>query len=155
MLNYLSYLEDAFLCDIVNRYEIRSRRRMEVNNKLYLGDIGLRNGMLGYRDDDISGILENLVYLELRRRGFRVSIGSLDEREIDFVVETESGRRYIQVAYLLGSRSTIERELVPLSSVTDAYPRILLSMDQMQPRGLNGIRHKSIVGFLLGEDLIT
>lgn len=128
---------------------------MEVNNKLYLGDIGLRNGMLGYRDDDISGILENLVYLELRRRGFRVSIGSLDEREIDFVVETESGRRYIQVAYLLGSRSTIERELVPLSSVTDAYPRILLSMDQMQPRGLNGIRHKSIVGFLLGEDLIT
>ena len=73
---------------------------MEVNNKLYLGDIGLRNGMLGYRDDDISGILENLVYLELRRRGFRVSIGSLDEREIDFVVETESGRRYIQVACL-------------------------------------------------------
>ncbi len=128
---------------------------MEVNNKLYLGDIGLRNGMLGYRDDDISGILENLVYLELRRRGFRVSIGSLDEREIDFVVETESGRRYIQVAYLLGSRSTIERELVPLSSVTDAYPRILLSMVQMQPRDLNGIRHKSIVGFLLGEDLIT
>jgi len=155
VLNYLSYLEDAFLCDIVNRYEIRGRRRMEVNNKLYLGDIGLRNGMLGYREDDISGILENLVYLELRRRGFRVSIGSLGEREIDFVVETESGRRYIQVAYLLGSRSTIERELVPLSSVTDAYPRILLSMDQMQPRDLNGIRHKSIVGFLLGEDLIT
>jgi len=153
VLNYLSHLQEAFLCDIVNRYDIKGRRRMEVNNKLYLGDIGLRNGLLGYREHDISGMLENLVYLELKRRGFSVSVGSLGEREIDFVAETESGRFYIQVAYLLETRATLERECTPLSAVHDAYPRILLSMDRMQPRDLNGIRHQRIIDFLLGEDL--
>ena len=153
VLNYLSHLQEAFLCDIVNRYDIKGRRRMEVNNKLYLGDIGLRNGLLGYREHDISGMLENLVYLELRRRDFSVSVGSLGKREIDFVAETESGRFYIQVAYLLETRATLERECTPLSAVDDAYPRILLSMDRMQPRDLNGIRHQRIIDFLLGEDL--
>lgn len=78
VLNYLSYLHEAFLCEIVNRFDVKGRRRMEVNNKLYLGDIGLRNGLLGYREQDISGILENLVYLELRRRGFSVSAAPLE-----------------------------------------------------------------------------
>jgi predicted AAA+ superfamily ATPase len=155
VLNYLSHLQEAFLCDIVNRYDIKGRRRMEVNNKLYLGDIGLRNGLLGYREHDISGVLENLVYLELRRRGFTVSVGSLGEREIDFVAETESGRLYIQVAYLLETRTTLERECTPLSAVDDAYPRILLSMDRIQPRDLHGIRHRTIIDFLLGEDLLA
>jgi predicted AAA+ superfamily ATPase len=153
VLNYLSYLQDAFLCEIVNRFDIKGRRRMEVNNKLYLGDIGLRNGLLGFRERDISGILENLVYLELRRRGFTVSVGSLGEREIDFVAEKESGRFYIQVAYQLGARATISREIKPLSDLHDAYPRILMSMDQIQPRDLNGIQHRGILDFLLGAEL--
>jgi predicted AAA+ superfamily ATPase len=153
VLNYLSYLHEAFLCEIVNRFDIKGRRRMEVNNKLYLGDIGLRNGLLGFRERDISGILENLVYLELRRRGFTVSVGSLGEREIDFVAENESGRFYIQVAYQLGTRDTITREIKPLSDLRDAYPRILMSMDQNQPRDLNGIRHRGIIEFLLGAEI--
>jgi predicted AAA+ superfamily ATPase len=153
VLNYLSYLHEAFLCEIVNRFDIKGRRRMEVNNKLYLGEIGLRNGLLGYREQDISGILENLVYLELRRRGFSVSVGSLGEREIDFVAEKESGRFYIQVAYLLGTRATMAREIKPLSDLHDAYPRILMSMDQIQPRDLNGIQHCQILDFLLGAEL--
>jgi predicted AAA+ superfamily ATPase len=153
VLNYLSYLQEAFLCEIVNRFDIKGRRRMEVNNKLYLGDIGLRNGVLGYREQDIAGILENLVYLELRRRGFSVSVGSLGEREIDFVAEKESSRLYIQVAYQLETRATIQREIKPLSDLQDAYPRILLSLDQLQPRDLNGIQHRGIVDFLMGAEL--
>jgi predicted AAA+ superfamily ATPase len=150
-----SYAQEAFLCEIVNRFDIKGRRRMEVNNKLYLGDIGLRNGLLGFHERDIGGILENLVYLELRRRGFTVSVGLLREREIDFVAEAETGRYYIQVAYQLGTRSTLEREIKPFSALDDAYPRILLSMDPLQPRDLNGIRHQSILDFLLGADLLN
>jgi len=152
VLNYLSYLQEAFLCEIVNRYDIKGRRRMEINNKLYPGDIGLRNGLLGYRERDISGILENLVYLELRRRGYRVWLGLVGGQEIDFVAESERGRRYVQVACLLESRRTLEREIAPLGAVDDAYPQILLSMDEMQPRDLAGIRHRRIIDFLLGED---
>jgi predicted AAA+ superfamily ATPase len=154
VLNYLSYLQEAFLCDIVNRYDIKGRRRMEVNNKIYLGDIGLRNGLLGYHEQDIGGILENLVYLELRRRGYKVSVGAHGDREIDFVAENESQRCYIQVAYLLATRETLEREIKPLAAPNDAYPRLLLSMDEMQPRDLNGIRHRGIVEFLLGTEVI-
>lgn len=153
VLNYISYLQDAYLCDIVNRYDIRGHRHLEVNNKLYLGDIGLRNGLLGFRERDVAGILENLVYLELRRRGFTVSIGTVEDREIDFVAETGSGRLYIQVAYLLGTRQTLKREIAALSALRDAYPRILLSMDKMQPKDFNGIRHAGIVDFLLGAHL--
>jgi predicted AAA+ superfamily ATPase len=153
VLNYLSYMQEAFLCTIVNRFDIKGRRRMEVNNKLYLGDIGLRNGLLGFRERDISGTLENLVYIELRRRGFSVSIGSLGDREIDFVAEEKSGRYYLQVAYQLGSRATLEREIKPFSALDNAYPRILLSWDPLQPQDLNGIRHRSILDFLLGAEL--
>jgi predicted AAA+ superfamily ATPase len=153
VLNYLSHLQEAFLCEIVNRYNIKGRRHMEVNNKLYLGDIGLRNGLLGYREQDISGILENLVYLELRRRGFSVSIGALGEEEIDFVAEAQNGRCYIQVAYQLGSGATLQREIKALSALDDGYPRLLISMDPIQPRDLNGIRHRSLIDFLLGSDL--
>ncbi len=92
----------------------------------------------GYREADIGGVLENLVYLELRRRGYRVAVGSGESREIDFVAEDQSGRLYFQVAYLLESRKTLERELKPFSMIDDAYPRYLLTLDPHQPRDLQG-----------------
>ncbi len=141
VINYLSHLQEAFLCDIVNRYDIKGRRRMEVNNKLYLGDIGLRNGLLGYREHDISGMLENLVYLELRRRGFSVSVGSLGNREIDFVAETESGRFYIQVAYLLPDENVIKREFGNLLSIKDNYEKLVVTLDDMKLGTIDGIKH--------------
>ena len=113
----------------------------------------MRNGVLGYREADIGGLLENLVYLELRRRGYRVVVGSADAQEIDFVAEDRSGKVYIQVAYLLEPRETIDRKLKPFSFLDDAYPRYLLTLDPYQPRDLEGVRHRSIQRFLLGEDL--
>ena len=153
VLNYLAYLDEAFLLNTVRRYDLKGKRHLETNAKYYVGDIGLRNGVLGYREADIGGLLENLVHLELRRRGYRVSVGSADSREIDFVAEDRSGKLYIQVAYLLETRETIDRELKPFSLLDDAYPRYLLTLDPYQPRDLEGVRHRSIQRFLLGDDL--
>jgi predicted AAA+ superfamily ATPase len=153
VLNYLAYLDEAFLLNTVRRYALKGKRHLETNAKYYLGDIGLRNGVLGYREADIAGLLENLVYLELRRRGYRVAVGSADSREIDFVAEDRSGKMYIQVAYLLESRETIGRELKPFSLLDDAYPRYLLTLDPYQPRDLEGVRHRSLQRFLRGDSL--
>jgi len=131
----------------------RRRRLLQVNRKHYLGDIGLRNGMVGYRESDIGGVLENLVFLELRRRGYTVTVGVAGPREIDFVAERRSGRRYVQVAYLLESPATIERELAAFAAVRDAYPRVLLSLDPHQPADLAGVRHQSLADFLRGAPL--
>ncbi len=153
VLNYLAHLEEAFLFNRVDRYDIKGKRRFEVNSKYYLGDVGLRNGMLGYRESDVSGVLENLVYLELRRRGFSLSVGIVGNREIDFVAERESLLWYIQVSYRLDSRETIDRELSGFTSINDGYPRVLLTMDALQPRDFNGVHHRSVIDFLLGADL--
>ena len=153
VLSYLTYLGEAFLLNAVQRYDLKGKRHLETNAKYYLGDIGLRNGVLGYREADIAGILENLVYLELCRRGYRVASGSAESSEIDFVAEDRTGRMYLQVAYLLESRKTLERELKPFSLLGDAYPRYLLTLDPHQPRDLQGVRHRSIERFLLGEKL--
>lgn len=153
VLNYLRYMQDAFLLYEVPRFDCKGKRLLEINHKYYLGDIGIRNGFIGYRDNDIADLLENLVFLELSRRGYSVTIGTLGGREIDFVAEKEGTLRYIQVAYLLESNATIERELAPFRELEDAYPRILMTMDTLQPRDLNGVRHLSILDFLLGTKL--
>ena len=101
---------------------MQGRKLLRVNQKHYLGDVGLRNGIVGYRESDIGGILENLVFLELCRRGYTVTVGVAGSREIDFVAERRSGRRYVQVAYLLESPATIARELAAFDAARDAYP---------------------------------
>ena len=153
VLNYLAHLSDAFLLTPVPRFDLQGRRLLQVNQKHYLGDVGLRNGIIGYREGDIGGILENLVFLELRRRGYTVTVGVAGSREIDFVAERRSGRRYVQVAYLLESPATIERELAAFAAVRDAYPRVLLSLDPHQPADLEGVRHQSLTDFLRGAPL--
>ena len=153
VLSYLAHLEEAFLVSAVPRFDLKGKRRLEVNQKYYLGDVGLRNGTIGYRDTDIGGLLENLVYLELRRRGYDVTVGSAGGREIDFVAQDRRGIVYVQVAYLLESQATIERELTAFSSLDDAYPRVLLSLDRHQPSDLAGVRHGSLTEFLYGGEL--
>ena len=153
VLNYLAHLADAFLLTPVSRFDLRGRRLLQVNQKYFLGDVGLRNGIIGYRESDIGGVLENLVFLELRRRGYNVTIGVTGNQEIDFVAERRSGRRYVQVAYLLESPATIERELAAFGTVRDAYPRVLLSLDPHQPADLQGVRHQSLTEFLRGAPL--
>lgn len=155
VLSYLAHLEEAFLASAVSRFDLKGRKRLAVNHKYYLGDVGLRNGTIGYRDADIGGLLENLVYLELRRRGYDVTVGSAGGREVDFVAQDRRGIVYVQVAYLLESQATIERELTAFSTLDDAYPRVLLSLDRHQPSDFAGVRHRSLEEFLLGADLLT
>jgi hypothetical protein len=104
---------------------------------------------MGYRDQDISGLLENVVYLDLLRRGYRVSIGKWDDYEIDFVAEKESERVYVQVAYLLATEETVEREVRPLAMIQDNHPKYILSFDEYRIAGKNGIRHLNVRDFLL------
>ena len=153
VLNYLAHLGDAFLLSPVPRFDLRGRKLLQVNHKYYLGDIGLRNGITGYRESDVGGILENLVFLELRRRGYAVTVGVAGSHEIDFVAEKRQERWYVQVAYLLESAATIKRELAAFAPLRDAYPRVLLSLDPHQPADFQGVRHQSLTGFLRGAPL--
>ncbi len=99
----------------------------------------------------ISGLLENVVYLELRARGYRVSVGKFREREIDFVAESQTERLYIQVCYLLASPETIDREYSVLERIGDNYPKLVLSLDRVRPAGRSGIRWQNLVDFLLTD----
>lgn len=130
ILNYIKWFADAHLTHRVLLYDIKGRRHLEVNEKHYVSDLGLRTALLGYRAADIGGMLENVVCLELLRRGYRVSVGRLGQREIDFVAERDGVKIYIQVAYLLPSKATVERETAPLLSVKDNYPKLLLTLDR-------------------------
>ena len=153
VLNYLAHLGDAFLLAPTSRFDLRGRRLLQVNHKYYLGDVGLRNGIVGYRESDVGGVLENLVFLELRRRGYAVTVGVANAHEIDFIAEKRPERWYVQVAYLLESPATVERELAAFAAVRDAYPRVLLSLDPHQPADFQGVKHQSLTDFLRGAPL--
>ncbi|MBI9097896.1 MAG: ATP-binding protein [Spirochaetaceae bacterium] len=149
VIKYIAYLEEAFLLHRVRRYDIKGLRHLELYEKYYVGDIGLRHGFLGYRDGDISGLLENLIYLELKQRGFKVSIGKIDNLEVDFIAETQQEKLYIQVTLELSEEKTIEREFSILERIPDNHEKIVLSMDEFQKIQRRGIKHKSIIDFLL------
>lgn len=149
--NYLGYLTETFALYQVRRYDIKGRRHLEIYDKYYLGDIGLRNAQLGYRNDAISGLLENLVFLELRRRGHRVDIGKIGDAEVDFVASSENGVHYWQVCYLLASEETLDREFGALARIPDNHPKTVLSLDPVSPGNRNGISWISIIDFLMGN----
>ncbi len=149
VISYVGFLEQALLVHRVRRFDLRGLRHLEFLEKLFMSDIGLRHGFMGYRDQDISGLLENVVYLDLLRRGYRVSIGKWDDYEIDFVAEKGDKRVYIQVAYLLATEETVEREVRPLAMIKDNHPKYILSLDEYQIAGRNGIHHLNIRDFLL------
>jgi hypothetical protein len=151
VLSYLSHLCDAFLLFRARRFAIKGRKHLEFHDKYYLGDLGLRHALFGYRDAEIGGLLENIVYLELLRRGYQVKVGVLDHAEIDFVAERHGERLYVQVAYLLASPDTVEREFGNLERIPDNYPKVVLSMDEVGPGQRNGIRQQHLVEFLLEE----
>jgi len=149
VISYLSHLCDAFLLFRPDRFEIKGKKHLELQAKYYLGDLGLRHALFGYRDADIGGVLENVVYLELRRRGYQVKVGVLDRAEIDFVAERHGERLYVQVAYLLTGAETIVREFGNLEKIPDHFPKLVLSMDDVGPDQRNGIRRQHVVDFLL------
>jgi predicted AAA+ superfamily ATPase len=149
--NYLGYFTEAFLAHKVQRYDIKGRRLLEIHEKYYLNEIGIRHALLGYREADISGLLENIVFLELLRRHYTVTIGKLGDLEIDFIATRKGAKIYIQVAYLLASPETIEREFAPLRSIPDNYPKFVISMDTSFGNDLEGIQRLNLIDFLLEE----
>jgi predicted AAA+ superfamily ATPase len=149
--NYLNALGEAFLVHRVNRYDVKGKRQLETREKYFFEDHGLRHAVQGYRDSDISGLLENVVYMELRRRGFLVQIGQMGRREVDFIASRREEKLYIQVCYLLSDPAVTEREFGPLMEIPDQHPKLVLSMDPIWAFNKEGVRRKNIVEFLLGR----
>jgi len=147
--NYLHALEGAFILYRVPRYDIKGKEILKTQEKFYAGDVSIVYATMGYRDRMISGILENIVFLELKRRGYRVFIGKLDNKEIDFIAEKQGWKIYIQVAYKLESKQTVDREFAPLLAVDDHHPKYVISMDNFWKDTISGVRHQYIPDFLL------
>ncbi len=149
VLNYIRCIESALLIRRVYKYDIKGRRYLEFYEKIYLSDVGLRNGFIGYKEKDINGVLENIVYNELIARGYKVYVGKLNGFEIDFVAEKHGETKYIQVCYLLAEESTIQREFGNLQKIKDNYEKIVVSMDKFFIKELKGIKHIYLIDFLL------
>lgn len=146
--NYLSKLESAFILNRCSRKDLQGREILKTQEKFYLADTSFKHAVLGYRQDDISQTLENIVYLELRRRGYDVYVGKLDTQEIDFVCERQGKNIYVQVAYLLADQKTQEREFGNLLKIPDNYPKYVVSMDEVD-MSQKGIIHMNVRDFLL------
>ena len=150
--NYLDALEGAFIIYRVPRYDLRGKEVLQTNEKYFIGDQGLKYAVMGYKDRDISGILENIVFLELKRRGYQVYVGKFDDKEIDFVAEKKGQKIYVQVAYKLSEESTVEREFGALLGVRDHYPKYVVTMEDFWQDNVEGIKHKNLAEFLLMEE---
>ncbi|TCP97260.1 hypothetical protein EDC44_10264 [Cricetibacter osteomyelitidis] len=153
--NYLKALESAFILHRVERFDIRGKEILKTQEKFYLGDISLLYAVMGFRPMLISGILENIVYLELKRRGYQVYIGKLGDKEVDFIAQKQDEKLYIQVAYKLESEQTVQREFSPLLAIADNYPKYVVTMDELWRGNIEGVRHLHLVEFLMSENDIT
>ena len=150
--NYLKALEGAFIIYRIPRYDIQGKEILKTQEKYFVGDPSLIYAVMGYKDRLISGILENIILLELKRRDYKVYIGKLKTKEIDFIAEKGNTKIYVQVTYLLTEESTIEREFSPLLEIKDNYPKYVVSMDPLWNDNIDGVKHVNIAEFLLMEE---
>jgi predicted AAA+ superfamily ATPase len=150
--NYISYFLDTFAAFKTQRYDIKGKRILEFHEKYFLADTGLRHAVLSYRASELPGVLENFVFLELKRKNYTVYIGKLGDKEIDFIAEKKDKRLYIQVAYLLASEEIIKRGFTPLQQIRDNYPKYVLSTDTLLGSDYEGIRRMNIMDFLLSDE---
>ena len=147
--NYLNALESAYIIHRIQRYNIKGKEILKTNEKYFVGDQSLLYALMGFRGRQIAGILENIVMLELKRRGYNVYVGKLNDLEVDFVAEKQNKKRYIQVAYKLTEKSTMDREYRPLLKIKDNFPKYVITMDKLWNDNIEGIEHKHIADFLL------
>ena len=150
---YLSSLVDSYILYRVGRYDVKGKQYLKTGEKYYLADMGLRRYLLGNRVMDKGHVLENVIYLELLRRGYEVHIGKQNEYEIDFVATKEETLEYYQAAFTIREENTLQRELRALRAINDHYPKILLSMDNDLEVSYDGIRCMYAVDWLLEETL--
>ncbi len=150
--NYLNALEGAFIIYRVPRYNLRGKEVLQTNEKYFIGDQGLKYAVMGYKDRDISGILENIVFLELKRKGYQVYVGKFDDKEIDFVAEKKEKKIYVQIAYKLSEEATVKREFGALLGVRDHYPKYVVTMEDFWQDNIEGVKHKNLAEFLLMDE---
>lgn len=148
---YITMLQNAFVFFVVGRYDVKGKQLLKTLGKYYIIDMGFRNMLLGYRDADRGHIIENIVFLELLRRDYRVYIGKVGETEVDFVAEKPNDKVYIQVTESMQSPETRERELRPLYKISDNYEKIVLSMDHSFINSYDGIKSLNLIDWLLAE----
>ena len=150
ILNYIKYCCDAYLFYQVKRQDLQGKQLLATNEKYYIADHGIREAVFGGNMRDINLILENIVFMELLRRGYSVTVGKTGNKEVDFICDKRGERIYIQVAYLLASEETIHREFDVYDSIRDHYPKYVISLDEFD-MSRNGIRHRNIRDFLLAD----
>jgi hypothetical protein len=150
VMNYIKACTDAFLFYQVKRQDLQGKRILTVNEKYYVADHGIREAVFGGNMRDINLVLENIVYMELLRRGYSVTVGKQGEKEIDFVCERQKEKLYVQVCYLLASGETVKREFGVYNSIRDNFPKYVVSMDELD-MSRDGIKHYNIKDFLLAK----
>lgn len=151
ILNYIKYCCDACLFYQVRREDLQGKQLLASNEKYYIADHGMREAVFGGNMRDINPVLENIVYLELLRRGYEVTVGKSGDKEIDFVCNKRGEKIYVQVTYLLASEETMSREFGAFDGVRDNFPKYVLSLDEFD-MSRNGIKHRNIRDFLLAGE---
>ena len=150
--SYLEYLTESCIFNKVSKYDIKGKQYLKTGDKYYATDVAMRYALLGRKNIDLGHVLENIVYLELLRRGYKVYVGKQDNKEVDFVCENKKGNIYIQVAYTLRDENTLKRELNSLQAIKDNYPKYLLTMDNDIDVDYDGILKTNVLKWLLNED---
>ena len=146
--NYIEYCRSACLLHLVQRQDLAGKALLATQEKIYLADHGIREALYGNNQRDINQVIENIVYMELLRRGYEVTVGKAKNAEVDFCARKSADTLYVQVCYLLAGEGTMEREFGVLESISDNYPKYVLSLDEIN-RSRNGILHRHVRDFLL------
>ena len=151
ILNYIKYCLDAYLFYRVKRQDLQGKQLLTSNEKYYIADHGIREAVFGGNLKDVNLILENMVYMELLRRGYTITVGKAAEKEVDFVCTKKDQKLYVQVTYLLASEDTINREFGVYDSIRDNFPKYVITLDEFD-MSRNVIKHRNIRDFLLQEE---
>ena len=151
--NYIEALKGAYVLYEARRYDIKGKEHLKAPTKYYIPDIGLRFLLLGSQSSNRGSILENIIYLELLRRNYEVSVGKINNNEVDFIaVDQNQEPTYIQVSYTVEDPNTLERELEPLQSISNNYKKLLITMDETPPVSHDGIEQVYALDWLLGKN---
>ena len=150
--NYLSKLESAYILHRCSRFDVQGKEILKTQEKFYLADPALRYSVLGYSANSAAAMLENIIYLELLRRGYEVYVGKLDNAEIDFIAVKQENKLYIQVTQEIGSPETEKREYGRLLDIRDNYPKYVLRTDAFAGGNYEGIKTMHVADFLLSDE---
>lgn len=150
--NYITALLDSFIFYSVPRYDTKGKQLLKTGQKIYIADIGLRNVINGTKGGDLGHILENVIYLELARRGYEIYVGKVGDAEIDFITLKQGQKCYYQISLSVRDEATLKRELAPLNLLTDSFPKYLITLDNDPVVYHNGIKQVYALNWLLGKE---